>query len=69
MARSASLSIRWEVSTSRPSTRPASAALASPLPIDSATCWTVTGPSKLRCEPSGRVMTGIPTSSGAMTFT
>src|SRR3569832_2388136 len=55
MASCASASIRWLVSTSLPSTLPASAALASPAPMLDATCATVTGPSNGRTEPSGSV--------------
>src|SRR5690606_36691963 len=56
MARLASLSISVEVSTSCSLTLPARAALAKPGPIDSATCNTVTGASKLRLLPSGSVI-------------
>jgi len=59
MASAASCSIRCEVSTSWPSTLPASAARAKPAPMLSATSATVTGCAKLRCEPSGKVITGI----------
>ena len=45
MARSALWLIKCEVSTNAPSTLPASAALASPAPIEAATCATVTGAS------------------------
>jgi hypothetical protein len=48
-----------EVSTSRPSTLPAKAALAKPGPIAAATSRTLTGPSKTRWLPSGSVMIGI----------
>jgi hypothetical protein len=48
-----------EVSTRRPSTAPASAARARPLPIDAAISATVTGRSKLRWLPSGSVITGM----------
>ena len=56
---SASFSITWDVSTSRPSTTPAKAALASPGPISAATSNTETGVSKDLWEPSGRVTTGM----------
>ena len=59
IARSASVDIRVEESTSSPSTRPAKAAFASPGPIDSATSMTVTGFSYSRVLPSGRVIFGI----------
>ncbi|CFP65347.1 Uncharacterised protein [Bordetella pertussis] len=64
MASCASLSMRKLVSTSRGSapskaTRPASAALASPAPMDCATSATVTGPGYWRCEPSGKVICTI----------
>ncbi len=55
MATGASWSIVWLVSTTLPSTLPASAALASPGPIEAATSATVTGPGNWRCEPSGSV--------------
>src|SRR5213594_5027624 len=60
---SASRSIRWEVSTSLPSTLPASAARASPGPIAWATSATVTGVGKLFIEPSGRRIFGMRPSS------
>ena len=43
-------------STRRPSTSPATVALARPAPIDCATCMTETGASNWRWEPSGSVM-------------
>jgi hypothetical protein len=43
----ASASMRWLVSTSLPSTLPASAALARPAPMEAATSATVTGPGTL----------------------
>src|SRR5690606_1460918 len=52
-------SITYDVSTSLPSTLPASAALARPGPMLAATSWTETGLSNERTEPSGRVMAGI----------
>jgi hypothetical protein len=55
----ASRSIRKEVSTTRPSTRPASAALRRPAPMLAATWSTVTGASKVRVLPSGSVITGM----------
>src|SRR5882724_8009259 len=48
-----------EVSTSLPSTRPASAARANPAPIDAATSATVTGLSNALSDPSGNRMDGI----------
>src|SRR5688572_6448104 len=48
--------MRKLVSTSLPSTLPASAALARPAPIEAATSATVTGCSNGRWLPSGRVM-------------
>ena len=56
MRRAASWSIRSLASTRRPSTWPATVALASPAPIDWATCRTETGASNWRWLPSGRVM-------------
>src|SRR5471030_3091070 len=66
MARSASFSIRKDVSTSLPSTLPASAALARPAPMLAATCATVTGPSNSRAEPSGRRTESIKISKSAL---
>src|SRR5664279_1029855 len=59
MATGTSRSIRNEVSTSTPSTRPASAALARPAPIEFATSATVSACGYSRFDPSGRVITGI----------
>src|SRR5512139_810670 len=59
MASEASRSIAYDVSTSCPSTLPASAALARPGPMSAATCATITGPAYVRWLPSGRVMTGM----------
>src|SRR6185436_6127077 len=56
---SASDSMRWLRSTSLPFTFAASAARASPAPIELATSAAVTGPGKDFCEPSGRRMLGI----------
>src|SRR5215467_11287527 len=53
MATLASRSTTYAVSTSLPSTRPATAALASPGPMDAATSATLTGASKARFDPSG----------------
>src|SRR5260370_70648 len=54
MESSASRSTTNDVSTSLPSTLPASAAFARPGPIAAATCATDTGASKGRTEPSGK---------------
>ena len=59
IARSASESMQCERSTSLPFTFAASAARASPAPIELATSAAVTGPEKDFCEPSGRRMLGI----------
>src|SRR5258706_14639618 len=56
---SASCSIRWETSTSLPFTLPASAARASPGPIDFATSATVTGPAKLIKETARKAKSGL----------
>ena len=64
MARSTLAAIRYEVSTSWPSTRPASAARARPVPMDAATSATVTGPGNWRWEPSGSVIWGMFDPSG-----
>src|SRR3989338_5046609 len=63
IAKAASCSIKCEVSTTLPPPLPASAARARPAPMLSATSATVTSCAKLRCEPSGNVMTGILNSS------
>src|SRR5262245_26625513 len=59
MLTSASFSTRQLVSTSLPSTLPASAARASPAPIAAAISATVTGPGNDFDEPSGRRILGI----------
>src|SRR5512134_30641 len=56
---SASASTRWLVSTSLPFTFPASAARASPGPIEAAMSATVTGAGNDFDEPSGRRKLGI----------
>ena len=65
----ASTSIRYDESTSQPSTTPAIVALARPGPISPATSITDTGASKDRCEPSGRVIRGIKESFSVVTPT
>src|SRR5689334_20649652 len=51
--------MRCEVSTTFPSTLPASAAFARPGPIDAATSATETGAANRLMLPSGRVMLGM----------
>ncbi len=55
----ASLSMTYEVSTSRPSTTPARAALARPGPISAATSCTETGCRNERCCRPAEVITGM----------
>src|SRR5688572_23128083 len=59
IASAASFSMRKPVSTSLPSTLPASAALARPGPMLAATSATVTGAGNWRVAPSGSVMVTI----------
>jgi acetyl-CoA carboxylase biotin carboxylase subunit len=56
MDKALSVAMEKLVSTTLPSTFPASAALARPAPIDAATSATVTGPGNSRREPSGSVI-------------
>ena len=59
IANDASASMRCEVSTNSPSTRPAIAAFAKPAPMLAATSATVTAASNERWLPSGKVITGM----------